>query len=276
MKLVSIFTGLLATVQATYYNTNLQRCLQMNNFDAVFPSIVDCVLPESEPFFFKTAANFFRHVMKFSDREIQQVTADAITFFNVTYGLDFSKVPLQRNRSRYLAESDVTLLEFEMNPALHYSITFNEWAVSGDRESYCVDTRGGGFMALFGSDTVLHGTYGGDNGIPIRANERIIYGFYNIPLCPQSPMIIQYQSASPIRMDMLDGFAVFNLDLFNRELGAGLAQGVFRVTPLGDGNIHYVVRNLITFPPHPGFQQHHTGHCNRDDGEHKCADITKI
>ena len=274
MKFEIIFTALLAAVQAfnNCKKNNFEVCPQTNNFDVVFPSIVDCVLPESEPFFFKTAAKFFNDVMKFSNREIQQVSADAITFFNTTYGLDFSKTPPHKNGSRYLAEVDATLLEFEMNPALHYSVTFNEWTVNGVRESYCVDTRGGGFLALFGSDTVLYGTYGGssDKGVPIRANERIIYGFYNIPLCPQSPMVIQYQSASPIRMDTLDGFAIFNLDLFNRELGAGLAQGVFRVTPLGDGNIHYSVRNVITFPPHPGLQK--AVHCNRDKDEHKtCA-----
>ena len=263
--------ALVAAIQAISTRT---PCPQTNNFDSVFPSIVDCVLPESEPFFFKTAANLFQNVMKFSDREVQQVTTDAINFFKVTYGLDFSKVPPQNNRSRYLAELDVTLLEFEMNPALHYSITLNEWAVNGVRESYCIHTRGGGFMALFGSDALLHGTYGGDKGVPIRANERIIYGFYNVPICPQSPLIIQFQSASPIRMDTLDGFAVFNLDLFNRELGAGLAQGVFRVTPLGDGNIHYVVRNVITFPPHPSLQHASQSYTCTEKDKSSCSATT--
>lgn len=69
---------------------NLQICLSMNNFDAEFPSIVDHVLPESEPFFFTTATNFFRNIMNFNDTEIEQVTNDAITFFRTKFGVDFS------------------------------------------------------------------------------------------------------------------------------------------------------------------------------------------
>ena len=263
MKLPILLIVSLAAVlrAATNYN-NMKICPAMNNFDAAFPSIADVVLPESEPFFYRTAWNFFHSVMKFNDIEVSQLTKDAITFFNVTYGIDFSSVPVSKNGSRYLAEFDATLFDFEMNPAIHYSVTINEWAVNGVRQSYCVDTRDGGFVVMFRSDATLHGTYGGEKGIPIRANERIIYGFYNIPLCSQSPLIIQYQSATPIRIEKVDGFAIINLDLFSRELGHGLAQGVFRVTPLGDGNIHYVIRNLLTFPPHPSWKE--GGHCTND------------
>ena len=253
MKSILIFVAALTVVvQATYYRNNLQVCPQMNNFDAEFPSIVDHVLPESEPFFFNTARNFFRNVMKFNAKEIAQVTNDALNFYKTTFGLDFFGIPADANGTRFSQELNATLISYELNPALRYSITFNQWTVNGIRRSYCVDNRDGGFILIFGSDAVLHGTYGGEKGIPIKANERILYGFYNIPLCKQSPLIIQYQSATPVRIDTVDGFATINCDLSNRELGPGLAQGVFRVTPLGDGNIRYNIRNLFTFPPHPG------------------------
>lgn len=250
-SLLILAVFLIAAAQETCHR-NMKICPSTNNFDAEFSLIADNILPESEPFFFTTAMDFFQDTMKFSNREIEQVTNNAITFFKETYGVDFSKAPAGKNGSRYLKELDVTLFDFQLNPAIGYSLTFNEWTVNGARQSYCTDTRGGGFLVMFGSDTVLHGMYGGIEGRPIRANERIIYGFYNIPLCPQSPLVIQYQSASPIRIDAVDGFAIINLDLFNRELGHGLAQGVFRVTHLGDRKgVHYVIRNLITFPPHP-------------------------
>ena len=247
-------TVLTVAVQATYYR-KLQICPLMNNFDAEFPSIVDHVLPESEPFFFRTAANFFRNVMKFNDMEIQQVTDDAIDFFKTVFGVDFSNAPIGENGTRFSKEFNATFIPYELNPALRYSITFNEWTVNGARRSFCVDNRDGGFIVIFDSDGILHGTYGGAAGLPIKANERILYGFYNIPLCPQSPLIIQYQSASPVRIDTVDGFATINCDLTNRELGPGLAQGVFRVTPLGDSTIRYNIRNLFTFPPHPGVRR---------------------
>ena len=249
LVLIAVLTA--ATVHATYYR-NLQKCPPMNNFDAEFPSIVDHVLPESEPFFFRTATNFFRNVMKFNDREIEEVTDDAIDFFKTKFGVDFSDAPIGENGTRFSKEFNATFIPYELNPALRYSITFNEWTVNGARRSFCADNRDGGFIVIFGSDGILGGTYGGDEGLPINANERILYGFYNIPLCPQSPLIIQYQSASPVRIDTVDGFANINCDLMNRDLGPGLAQGVFRVTPLGDGNIRYNIRNLFTFPPHPG------------------------
>jgi hypothetical protein len=250
--LVAIAVLTAATVQATYYR-NLQKCPPMNNFDAEFPSIVDHVLPESEPFFFRTATNFFRNVMKFNDREIEEVTDDAIDFFKTKFGVDFSDSPIMdENGTRFSKEFNATFIPYELNPALRYSITFNEWTVNGARRSFCADNRDGGFIVIFGSDGILRGTYGGDDGLPINANERILYGFYNIPLCQQSPLIIQYQSATPVRIDTVDGFANINCDLINRDLGPGLAQGVFRVTPLGDGTIRYNIRNLFTFPPHPG------------------------
>ena len=105
---------------------------------------------------------------------------------------------------------------------------------------------------IFGSDTVLHGTYGGVAGLPIKANERILYGINYIPLCPQSPPIIHYQSATPTRIDTVDGFATLNFDVYSSELGPGIAQGIFHITPLGDGTIRYNIRNLYTpFPLTP-------------------------
>ena len=268
-SLLVLVATLTAAIGASHHKSVQNECPAMINFEAEFPSIADAILPASEPFFFPTARSFFQDVMKFNKREIEQVTSDAITFFKTTFGVDFSKISVSKNGSRYLEEFDATLFDFQMNPAIGYSVVFNKWTVNGARHSNCVTTRGGGFIVMFGSDAILHGEYGGEEGRPIRANERIIYGFYNIPLCPQSPIVIQFQSATPIRIDTVDGFAIINLDLFNRELGRGLAQGVFRVSPLGDGTTHYVIRNLITFPPHPSRQNRSGSHresCDNDEG----------
>ena len=232
-------------------DNNLQICPPMNNFDAEFPSIVDHVLPESEPLFFTNVTNFFRNIVKFNDTQIQQVTNDAINFIKTRYGVDFSTIAPDVNGIRFLASINTSFIPCELNPALGYSISFNRWIVDRTRRSYCVENRDGGFIVIFGSDTVLHGTYGGVVGLPIKANERILYGINYIPLCPQSPLIIHYQSATPTRIDTVDGFATLNFDVYSSELGPGIAQGIFRTTPLGDGTIRYNIRNLYTFPPHP-------------------------
>ena len=226
--LVVVVVVVVAAVQATYFR-NLRVCQPMNNFDAEFPSIIDTVMPESEPFFsIETATNFFRNIMKFNDREMQEVTDDAINFFKTVYGVDFSDTPTGENGVRFSNEFDATFIPFELNPALGYSTTFNEWTVNGARRSFCVDSRNGGFVVIFGSDQTLRGTYGGEAGLPIRANERLLYGFYNIPLCIQSPLVIQFQSASPARIDPVDGFVIINCALSSNELGPGLAQGLVR------------------------------------------------
>lgn len=248
---------------------DLQICPPMNNFDAEFPSIVDHILPESEPLFFTNVTNFFQNIVKFNDTQIQQVTNDAINFVNTRYGVDFSTVTPDINGIRYLASINTSFIPCELNPALGYSISFNKWTVDRTRHSYCVENRDGGFIVIFGSNTVLRGTYGGAAGLPIRANERILYGINYIPLCSQSPLIIRYQSATPTRIDTVDGFATLNFDLYSSELGPGIAQGVFRITPLGDGIIHYNIRNLYTFPPHPGQTSSTPAPMSGDDDDDK-------
>lgn len=40
------------------------------------------------------------------------------------------------------------------------------------------------------------GTYGGPEGKKIHPNEAVVWGFYNIPVCPQQPLVIQYEHHS--------------------------------------------------------------------------------
>ena len=82
---------------------DLPICPSMNNFDAEFPSIVDHVLPESEPFFFTTTTNFFRNIMNFNDTEIEQVMNFIIAFFRTNLGVDFSSAPPDANGTQFLA-----------------------------------------------------------------------------------------------------------------------------------------------------------------------------
>ena len=77
----------------------------------------------------------------------------------------------------------------------------------------------------------------------------LVYGFYSIDVCAQSPVVIQYQSATPVRQEPVDGTFIINCDLYNRVLGYGKAQGVFTITPsLNDpGKFHLVICNAFAF-----------------------------
>ena len=101
-------------------------------------------------------------------------------------------------------------------------------------------------------EQILHGTYGGVDGIPVTPTDSLIYAIYNIPVCPQEPLVIRYGSATPARFFPQDGFGIIHNALFQRVLGPGIAQGLFRVTPTADGYLHFTIRNVFTFPAHPG------------------------
>lgn len=52
---------------------------------------------------------------------------------------------------------------------------------------------------------LLSGTYGGPEGKKIHPDEAVVWGFYNIPVCPQQPLVIQYESRTPFRKVPVDG-----------------------------------------------------------------------
>ena len=235
---------------STCSSSSSRNCPTAEWFIAEFVAIIDEVV--SAPLAFiqaDTDLSFFRDVMLFTEEEIEQVTEDAIQFFNTMYGLDFSQSEPNELGQRFF--QNATFFPFRGSPEVQYTVTFNRWIVSGNTRSVCFENREGGIMVQFSGEQILRGTYGGEEGIPVTAGDAVIYGFYNIPVCPQEPLVIRYTSGSPGRFDPRDGFAIINNDLFHRGLGRGLAQGLFRVVPTEDGRIRFTIRNVFTFPAHP-------------------------
>ena len=231
-----------------------QQCPGPNDwFSSQFVSLVDQVIPIS-----LTAPSpdvylrFFKDIMHFSDAEIKDATEDAINFFNTKYGLDFSDQQPDELGRRFLG--DATFFAFELAPEQKYTITFHRWLITGDTIPTCFENRDGGFQVSFSSETMLHGTYGGVEGKPIQPGELLVWGFYNIPVCPQQPIVIHYESRTPFRTEPVDGISILNCDLFHRELGEGIASGVVVVTPTKNPEmVHFVIRTLFTFPGNPNF-----------------------
>ena len=244
-----VFAGLVAAVLGA-------TCPATNDFTAEFALIADAIVPESLTGFDPTTGlPFLRNIMLFDGEEIAQVTQDAIEFFNTRFGLDFSQATPDENGQRILADIGATFTIFEFSSEFNYHLTVNRWAITGNTRSSCFVNRDGGFAVEFQQSLTLNGTYGGQDGRPVVPGDFVLYGFYNIPVCPQSPLIIRYMSGSPIRTGPVDGFGIINCDLFNREIGAGVAQGVFRVTDVGNDEVHFAIRNLLTFPANPGLSQ---------------------
>ena len=222
-------------------------------FTAQFVSIADVTVPSSVlEMQLDTNYSFFRDIMFFTDEEIESATQAAINFFNTKFGLDFSQSSPNELGER--TSGSATLSPFVFPPEVQYTVTFNRWIFNGRPKSLCYENRDGGFAVSFSEDQMLFGTYGGQDGKPISPGEFVVYGFYNIPVCAQEPIVIQYNSGSPVRFDAVDGFGIINCELYHHTLGEGIAQGVFRAQPLMDepGMVHYTIRNLFTFPPNPG------------------------
>ena len=235
-------------------NARSSNCPTPEWFVAEFVAIADQVV--SPPVVLHDySLSFFRDVMLFTEEEIAQVTDDAIQFFKTRFGLDFSQSEPDEWGQRFY--QNATMWPARVSPEVKYTVTFNRWIVSGNTRSMCFDFRVGSFRVDFSSQQILHGTYGGEEGIPVASTDTVFYGFYNIPVCPQEPLVIQYSTPTPSRLDPYDGFQLLNVDLFHRVWGHGLAQGITRgvtyFTPNKDGRVHLVVRHLLTFPAHPTF-----------------------
>ncbi len=105
----------------------------------------------------------------------------------------------------------------------------------------------------FSSEQTLRGTYGGSEGKQIRPGGVVVWGFYDIPQCPQKPLIINFESGTPFRVEPVDGLGVINCDLFHRLLGREVAQGIASITPMPNDPImvNITIHNVFTFPAHP-------------------------
>lgn len=221
-------------------------------FAAEFVAIADVVIPvERTTPIPDTDFTFFRNIMRLSDKEIGQVTQDAIEFFSMRFGLNFSQSIPDSDGVRTFENARLLLTIFP--PEIQYTVTVNFWIFSGRTRSFCYKNRYASYEVEFTSKQMLHGTYGGKAGIAANPGEFLAYGFYSIPVSPRNPITIRFTSKTPLKFEPVDGFRIINFELHHHILGARPAQGVFKVTPTYDpGMVHYTIHNVLTFPAHPG------------------------
>ena len=194
-----------------------------------------------------TELKFFKEIMKLRDDDIQHTADDAVKFFNEHYGLDFSLSP-PSDEFIYVYEN-ATLSPFKLAKNIDFIVNLNNWIQTGSTRSTCYRMYDGGFVVAFSGTQTLHGSYGGVDGVLVREGENMLYGFLIIDVCKQSPVILQYQSATPLRQEPVDGATTLNFDLYSTVLGYGKELGVASITPHPDepGRFRYVSRSVYTF-----------------------------
>ena len=202
------------------------------------------------PFVPDPELTFFRNDLKFRENEIQHTIDDAIQFFNSSFGLDFSESVQNEQYERVLGNAKMGPVRTTPEAYSGSYVNVNTWLRSGSTRTNCYLVRNGVFGVVFSDTTLLHGSYGGDAGKPVGVTDNIVYGYHLIDGCQQSPLVIQRQSATPLRFEPVDGISVFTHDLYSRVLGYGKAHGIitFRPDPDDPNYVRYTARDVLTFP----------------------------
>ena len=190
---------------------------------------------------------FFKDIMGFRDDEIQHAFEDAVKFFNDTYALDFTLSPPNEQNEYSFENAKMTLFRFQ--EGVRYRVVFNNWIRTGSTCTSCDEVQVGGYLVTFTGDQLLHGSYGGVEGIPATVGEFTEYGYNKFYVCDQSPVIIQIQNATPFRREPVDGTLFLHFDTYNNILGYGKAMGVIISKPDRENPEKYraVVRVVFTF-----------------------------
>ena len=158
--------------------------------------------------------------MGFRDADIKYITEDAIAFFSDTFGLDFSAAPNEMNERFF---ENARMAPYMLSNEHKMYANTNNWIRTGSTRTTCNRMFQGGFRVTFSGDQTLYGSYGGAEGKP--AGVVLLYGFYSIDGCQQSPVVIQFQCSKPPRIEPVDGVFIFNCESYSRVLGYGRIRG---------------------------------------------------
>ena len=243
MRFWVYFIGFVVSILAV----SSQSC-PSDHFSAIFVLTADQTIEEPIIVVDDPELTFLTDVLKFREQDLRHFIEDAFYFFNVTFGLDFSTPSPDSRHERHFENATIT--PFYLSDDLNFYITSNNWIRTGSTRSSCYKFREGGAQITFSGEQTLHGSYGGVEGKPAYIRNSLAYGFYVIDACEQSPVIIQFQSSTPIRSEPVDGITVFNFDLYSKVLGYGKTQGIGSLSPdpYQPEKYRFVLRNTITFP----------------------------
>ena len=198
-------------------------------YTASFVTVIDQLI--DNPFFFAPDPEyiFFKEVMELEEDVIQHTLEDAFKFFNDTYGLDFSPSSPNEDNEYFFENAKLSFVLFP-RPDISHSVVFNNWIKTSSHIA-CQKIRSGGILVSFTGDQLLHGSYGGVEGLPADVSAFLVYGFSRIDVWDKSPINIQLKSAIPSRLESIDGTCIIDFDLYSHVLGFGKATGLHTVKP---------------------------------------------
>lgn len=246
---MSIHTWILTAVLGllVVHSTAGQSC--PTPFEAVISGVTDVVIPAVQFDFQDPEMTFLSEILHLTNEEIEQKTEYAIQHFNTTFGLDFSNIEPNDEQQRFLGNARFRPSRGPYN----FTIVDNRWLVSGNPRSRCFKVGFGGFGVDFTGEMMLHGTYGGEEGIQAPADAFMVYqDLFFFDVCPQQPILIQYKSLVPARVLSFDGgtIGIEEHQLNSRQLGTGRVHIVTKARPRPDDSMLLVVENTIvlSFP----------------------------
>ena len=226
------------------YSASTQTC----SFDAVFTMVTDTVVPASNSLQASDPnLSFYTDTLRFTDEETQQETENAIQHFKTQFGLDFSDTQPNDANQRFLGNATFAGVIFPINATL----VLNNWIATGRRRSKCFPVSSGSFQVTFNGTEMLHGVYGGEDGKPVNVGDFVVHGYFIIfDACAQQPILIQFQSDIPARRLPVEGWSIEALQLYNRQLGRGRGQSVFKIRLSPDDPTMFVVQtqDVLSFP----------------------------
>ena len=184
--------------------------------------------------------SFHRNVMGRTPAEIDDNKREAADFFRQRFGLDFSTGDVA---------GGVKLLPF----AIPSKINLRAYTISGESiPATGWEVRDGGWAAMVGpGGATLYGAWGGVAGTWVPEGTSMPFGEYSIDVealdgSHGDPIVLRYQGFTPVA-PMVGSTPMFNCELNSAEFGRGQALGVFDVRVRGDGTVHMLVRNVLTF-----------------------------
>ena len=254
LVLVSVSVGVIAVILASLVLGKQVQAMAANNGVSPTPPgmkkylvfMAHNVVQSPDPL------SFQRDIMKRTPTQIAAEKAKAEKFFLDAFGLDFS-------HAQVVSGTDTIDNAMLFPTLMDDSDNYRAYVVSGE----AVPAGGwvvhdGGWAAMLTKDSVLHGTYGGEKGMPTAAGEAVTYGEYKIDVPNKAPIVIQYESTMPMAgtdpMGMLADCVIHNA-----QWGTGRELGAVGMAMEGPGMTTNTVRMVLTFDNDMPMDGQHAG-----------------